>query len=332
MAHNLHFENDKASMFYVGETPWHKLGTKLDHPATAAQALKAANLNWKVVKIPMFGISNSSIIASNKFGIVREDKIGKPDCEIFGVVSDQYIPLQNADAFAFFDNIVGIGEAIYHTAGALGKGDKIWILAKLPEDIKVKGVDKVEKYLLLSNGHDGVTSVQIKFTPIRVICQNTLNLAMKTSSKPLTINHTKSLPDKLSTAAELLGIIKTTYQEISNLFEAMASKNLNNTEVQDYISTVFPLPQQTNLKSSEALKNRIMNHRSEAFRYFEYGKGNNQEHIKGTLWSAYNGITEYIDHHKKLRNTTDRTNYLLFGEGSEIKERALKVASGLVTV
>jgi phage/plasmid-like protein (TIGR03299 family) len=331
MAHNLHIENEKASLFYVGVTPWHKLGTKLDSPATASQAIKAANLNWRVTKIPMFGIINSSVIPSKKFGIAREDKIGKPDCEIFGVVSDQYVPLQNSEAFDFFDNIVGNGEAIYHTAGALGKGDKIWILAKLPEDIVVKGVDIVEKFLLLSNGHDGLTSVQIKFTPIRVICQNTLNLAMSSGSKPLAVSHLKSLPDKLAAAAELLGIIRTSYEEISGLFDKMAKTHLSDEDAEAYINSIFPLPQQSNSKDSEGKTKRVLSNRAESLHYFKTGKGNDQDQIKGTLWAAYNGVTEYIDYHKKLRNTTDRTNYLLFGEGSAIKERALNVARELVT-
>ncbi len=330
MAHNLHMENEKASMFYVGSKPWHNLGTKLDAPATAAEALVAANLNWKVVKVPMFGIINSSVIGSDKYGIVREDKIGKSECEIFGVVTDAYTPLQNTEAFDFFDNIVGQGEAIYHTAGALGKGDKIWILAKLPGEIKVKEKDIVNKFLLLSNGHDGNTSVQIKFTPIRVVCQNTLNMALSGGDKTLSIPHQKNLHSKLSSVADILGIIKAKYADLETLFINMAEKTLNADEVTDYFNAVFPLPTKLNTEAAEKVRRQIEKLRSESQIYFLKGKGNDQEGIKGTLWAAYNGVTEYIDYHKNLRQTTDRTKYLLFGAGSDIKERAMAVAKGLV--
>lgn len=318
-------------MFYVGEKPWHKLGTQLEKPATAAQALKAANLNWKVTKVPMFGISNSSVITSNKFGVVREDKIGLPDCQIFGVVSESYEPLQNIEAFKFFDNIVGQGEAIYHTAGALGVGERIWILAKLPNDIVVKGEDIVNKFLLLSNSHDGTKSVQIKFTPIRVVCQNTLNQAISGSGKTFSVTHQKNIHRKLSETSNLLGIIRTGFDEIENLFKSMVEMNLNVAEVENYYAKVFPIPQNVKSEESERKKKQMEKLHLESKVFFEKGVGNDKLGVRGTLWAAYNGITEYVDYHKVLRKSTDRSSYLLFGSGADIKEKALEVAKDFLT-
>ena len=179
MSHNLLMQNGQASMFYINEVPWHGLGTRLDKPATAHEAITAARLDWKVVKLPLFA-GSKRIPVTDRFAVVRRtgDLIQHTD-PVLGVVSHEYTPLQNQQAFQFFDPIVGQNAAIYHTAGALGKGERVWILAQLPGHIRVAGDDITEKYLLLSNSHDGKSSVTIKFTPVRVVCQNTLTLALK---------------------------------------------------------------------------------------------------------------------------------------------------------
>lgn len=330
MAHELNIEDGKASMFYTGPEPWHKLGTKLDKPATSVEAIKGANLDWEVTKIPLYGIHNSNIISSRKFGTVRKDKLDSKDCEIFGVVSNQYVPVQNVEAFRFFDSIVGSGSAIYHTAGALGNGERIWILAKLPNDIVIKNKDNVEKFLLLSNSHDGTRSVEIKFTPIRVVCQNTLNQALSSDVKPIKISHQGNVVRKLSDSKEILGIVQTTYKEIEQLFNQMSDFRLNNGKADEYFELLFPFPKEINSEADEKEMNAKKKLRENTKYYFESGRGNSEESVMGTLWTAYNGVAEYIDHHRKLRNTTDRTTYLLYGTGNDIKLRALEVAKEML--
>ena len=178
MAHNLLIQNGQASMFYLSEVPWHGLGVKLDRPATAKEAIEAAQLDWPVIKLPLFA-GSKHIVVPDKFAVVRKTRnlVQKTD-PVLGIVGKDYTPLQNCDAFRFFDPMVGQNAAIYHTAGALGQGERVWILAKLPGHIRVAKDDITEKYLLLSNSHDGKSSVQIKFTPVRVVCQNTLTIAL----------------------------------------------------------------------------------------------------------------------------------------------------------
>lgn len=162
MAHELSTENGKAAMMYVGQVPWHGLGQKLDKPATSAEAIKAAHLDWEVAKVPLYlKGSNGYRLADETFAIVRSD-VSHP--APLGIVGTSYQPLQNRAAFVWFDEIVGQDAAIYHTAGALGSGERVWILAKLPGEIRVKGDDIAEKFLLLSNSHDGKSSVQVKFS------------------------------------------------------------------------------------------------------------------------------------------------------------------------
>ncbi len=203
MAHNLEIENGEASMMYVGEEPWHGLGTKLESPASAAEAIEAAKLDWEVTKVPLYAASGRRRVAlKNRFAVVRKDLLDKKQCKALGIVGSQYTPLQNREAFSFFDPIVGEKAAVYHTAGVLGNGERIWILAKLPEDIRVTDDDITNKFLLLSNSHDGTSAVQVKFTPIRVVCQNTLTQALK-RGPTVWVAHTQNIHERLREAAEI---------------------------------------------------------------------------------------------------------------------------------
>jgi len=326
MAHELFIENGEASMMYTGKTPWHGLGTQLKKPATSAQAIKAARLNWNVAKKPLYAIGEGEVLRSDRYAIVREDKWGKPGCKVLGVVSEAYTPVQNRDAFTFFDNIVGNGEAIYHTAGALGNGERIWILAKLPADIRVTDDDVVNKYLLLANGHDGISSVQIKFTPVRVVCQNTLSQALSIDNTGIKISHSRNVHERLSGAAEDLGIIQVKYNELETAFKQMSLRSLNTADLNAYYSNVFPIPKKIKTKADKDKLKSMGEMRLHSTNYFENGKGNNLRGVKRTLWAAYNGITEYIDHHRELKNGADKLNYIWFGGGHAIKAKAFAEA------
>ena len=175
MAHNLATTNGKTAMMYVGEVPWHRLGTKLDQPATAREAITAAGLDYRVELKPLKTDDGNDV--PTRKATVRTDTN-----QVLGVVGNGYVPVQNFQAFGFLDAVVADGGLRYHTAGALGRGEKIWMLAKLPGQIQVKNsADIVDKFLLLSNAHDGSAALRVYFTPIRVVCQNTLSLAERRS-------------------------------------------------------------------------------------------------------------------------------------------------------
>jgi len=166
MAHNI---NEGKRVFTVGES-WHGLGTVVQSEVKSSEAIKLAQLDYNVVKTPLF--ANDKQLDSH-VAIIREDTK-----DILGITTPKYQIVQNIDAFGFFDTVVGDGQAIYHSAGALGNGERIWILAKLPNDIIINNEDKVEKYLCLTTSHDGKSALQMYFTPVRVVCQNTLNMSM----------------------------------------------------------------------------------------------------------------------------------------------------------
>jgi len=325
MGDNLYMQNGKASMFYVGDPPWHRLGTKLDNPATALQAIEAAGLNWEVTKQPIYaGHMEPRHQIDNLFAMMPGNRLNKPSCPVFGIVSGSYTPLQNCEAFEFFDPIVGKGAAIYHTAGALGNGERIWILAKLPSDIHVIGGDISHKYLLLSNSHDGQGSVQIKFTPIRVVCQNTLTMALR-RGPTIRVSHTRDLHERLKNAERTLGLINRRFEDIGTSFRAMTRVKMSSERLSEYLNLVFPNPPDPeNTRTIE----RIRRNRAFAEHLFANGKGTEIRGVAGTLWAAYNGVTEFIDH--RGPSHSKHLDSIWFGDGYFVKARAFMIAESKI--
>jgi len=319
MSANLLIQNGEASMFYIDEVPWHGLGTKLDKPATAQEAITAAKLDWPVVKLPLFA-GSKHIPVPDRFAVVRKtgNLVARTD-PVLGVVSNEYAPLQNREAFAFFDPIVGQDAAIYHTAGALGQGERVWILAKLPGHIRVVGDDITEKYLLLSNSHDGKSSVQIKFTPVRVVCQNTLTLALNDGPVCRVIHHA-DIHDKLKQAHEMLGIITERFDEMERSFQAMSRVQVNRQRLGEYLATVYS-------DSKEPDRQELVQRdRNWSEYFFDQGRGNQLQGVAGSLWAAFNGVTEWQDHRQTRQNSNQRLHSAWFGKSSRTKARAFSVA------
>lgn len=317
--HNLMILNGQASMFYIDETPWHGLGTRLNGPATAKEAIQAANLDWKVSKTPVFTTANGQrLVVPDTFAVVRNDPLNSP---VLGVVSKDYTPLQNAEAFGFFDPIVGENAAIYHTAGALGQGERIWLLAKLPGQMRITGDDVADKYLLLANSHDGKGSVQIKFTSVRVVCQNTLTLALG-GTESFRLIHTPDVKHRLKAAGQLLAQIRTRYDTMEEALQAMARVQVNASQLTEYLTEVFKPSDPTD----EGALVRAERNRDWAEHFFDEGKGNRLPGVRGTLWAAFNGVTELLDHRKTRQTPGQRLNSLWFGENYRLKARAFSLA------
>ena len=252
------------------------------------------------------------------FAIVRSD-VSHP--APLGIVGTSYQPLQNRDAFAWFDSIVGQNAAIYHTAGALGDGERVWILAKLPGEIRVASNDITEKFLLLSNSHDGTSSVQVKFTPIRVVCQNTLTMALNTG-RALRVAHTASMTERLKLATLNLEIITQGFKKIEGDFGSMQRVAMRDRRLDEYVNRVFPEPTD---REDEAARKRVLDARKCAGALFETGKGNDLAGVRGTLWAAYNGVAEYVDYGIGSQMPDNRLRSVWFGGGYLTKVRAYRV-------
>jgi len=328
MAHELRIENGQASMFYVGAPPWHGLGTKLDKPPTAAEAIRAANLDWEVRKVPLYaceGLNNCRV--PRRHAIVPSFDWGKQNCPIFGMVSENYQPLQNRDAFGFFDPIIKQKAATYHTAGALGKGERIWVLVQLPEPIRIVGDDLAQKFLLLSNSHDGGSAVQIKFTPTRVVCQNTLTMALE-RGPTLRVAHYGNMRERLEQAASILATVSARFAEIEKAFRTMVQVQVSQDRLTEYLAQVFPDPEPTDTVTPryERAVAQVQNQRRWSAELFEQGAGNRLKGVTGTLWAAYNGVTEMVDHRDYGFGANRRLFNVWFGTGYSTKARAFNVA------
>ncbi len=327
MPHDLYMDNDKARMMFVDELPWHGLGTPLDGPATSAEAIKAAGLDWTVRKVPLFAIEGTGVVPLNAHkGIVPEDRWGKPDCPVFGIVGRDYQPLQNVEAFEFFDSVVGGAKAIYHTAGALGKGERIWILAKLNDMMEVTESDMLENYVLLSTGHDGRTAIKITLTPVRVVCQNTLTVALSRGHEIARAHHNRNMGRHLDHARSQIRSLMNGFANLQDSFRAMTQYPMDDKAVERYVERVFPLPARTDdSKKAE----RVNIERDKCAQLFRHGKGNDDSEARGTLWAAYNGVTEYVDHWRS-RSKQRHMHNVCFGNGYRIKNRAFQLANEIM--
>lgn len=319
MSANLATTAGKPAMAWYGEKPWHGQGTEVKSAMTSAEAIKLAGLDWEVEKrnLQFLESDGTPKWLDRRFAVVRKDTE-----EALGVVGNVYRPLQNKEAFSFFDSIVGEKLAMYHTAGALGAGEKIWLLAKLPKEFWVTPEDKVEQFLLLSNSHDGTSTVTIMATPIRVVCQNTLNMALGGERKTR-VRHTLNMGAGIKEIREELGIVDQYFRTFEEMGRHLVSKKANALIVEKVLSDLG-LSQE---KAKES--GRTENIRFDILRLFERGQGNDLKTVRGSTWALLNGIVEYVDYERSARGkgyqekAESRTASLLFGSGAEIKQKAL---------
>ncbi|SIO63256.1 phage/plasmid-like protein TIGR03299 [Singulisphaera sp. GP187] len=320
MGHELCTVNGRTAMFYVGEVPWHGLGCRLDAPATAREAIQAASLDYDVTLANL--TTTDGIHVTSRRAVVRTDTD-----DILGVVGNTYVPVQNREAFAFLDTIVADGSLRYHTAGALRKGEKVWLLAKLPGQMRIRFSDDVsEKYLLLSNSHDGSSALRVFFTSIRCVCSNTLAMADREGrGEGVAIRHQGNLTSKIRQAREVLGIAARYFDDLENQFDLMSRHYPSYAQVSGYFKALYPDPEDGNPARSQ-------NVRDELFRLFENGKGQDIPEIKLTSWAMFNALTEYVDHHRPTRaksefdRAANRLDSSWFGTGARLKERAFGLA------
>jgi phage/plasmid-like protein (TIGR03299 family) len=309
MSHNINIKDGNASMFYHGEVPWHGLGKKLDKPATAEEAIKESQMDFLVEKFPLFTkIKNKEIDIPNEFATIRTDTN-----TILGTVGKNYTVVQNREVFNFFDPIIDEEEAIYHTAGVLGKGEKIWLLAKLPDYIRIEGTDDIiEKYVLLCTSHNGSMPLLMKFTPVRVVCNNTLTMALQGAEQKVTVRHTPNAEFKIREAHKKLGLINKLAKELEDAYNRMTKVKMSDSETVEFLKKVFP--------DTDKVTTKTENIRNKCYELIKVGAGMEMKHCKGTLWGAYQGVVEYADHVRTYEDSPIvRADSIWFGRSATIK-------------
>jgi len=324
MAHNINIDEQtgKASIFVVREPAWHGLGQVVDNPLTAVEAIEQAGLDWEVSKKPIYiNVDSGQLEVPGKSAIVRMDNNA-----VLGVVGRNYVPVQNKEAFTFFDHLVSEKEAIYHSAGVLGKGEITWILAKLPTDIVIGRDDLVENYVLVYDSKDGSSAVSAMMTPVRVVCNNTLTAAVNGARFKVSIRHTKSVVERLREAHKLLGLANRYRVEIEGAFNLMATKSVSKELVNQFLCRVYDVvdPEGNLIEQAGKTKESILE-------IFESSAGG-QDLVtcRGTMFGLYNALTFYYDNVSSYKDENSRAYATWFGNSTTMRNRAMKVAMDMV--
>jgi phage/plasmid-like protein (TIGR03299 family) len=318
MAHNLNETNGRTS-FASTQKAWHGLGTIVEKAMTTAQVVDLAQLNYEVGKVQTFAtIGGVNKPVPDTFATYRKDT-----GVIFGSVGNRYEIVQNRDAFTFFDSIVGQGQAIFETAGALGAGERIFVTAKMPSYIRIAGTDDLmETYVVLTSSHDGTGSIIAGVTSVRIVCQNTLNAALRNMVSRVCIRHTAKAEDRLAQAHKLLGISNIYVEKMQEVYNALALKKVSDKQVKQLLETIYPTKLKEGEKDTEA-STRIKNIRSDVFTSYMTGVG--QESILGTAFGVINGITHYICHQKNYKSADKKFDAIMDGAGAKVSQHAFEL-------
>ncbi len=354
MAHNINYneQTGKHSFFSVKEKAWHSLGQIISDYPTSAEAIIHAGLNYEVEKRPLFTydtVNNNQNINRNQNSSKQNSKTELiiPEIEVpgfyatirsdteqaLGVVGNDYEVVQNVNAFSFFDTILGSRKGIlYETAGALGKGERIFITAKLPGYIKVGRDDLIGQYLFLTTSHDGLGSITIAFTPVRVVCQNSLNAALKNSSNSVKIRHTASAAEKLKGAQEILGRSMLLAVELEAVYNRWARVKITDREVKRLLQMVMA-PNKEVLQSleegrQEELSATYNNMVSSVMEYALTSPTQQEVTTKGTLFGAYNAVTGYFQNVRNYKDKEAKFKSIMYGTGLQKSQAAFDLCAG----
>jgi phage/plasmid-like protein (TIGR03299 family) len=327
MSHQIHLDEKTGTHSFVsyGEPAWHGLGKVVDKAMTSEECIKLANLDYEVDKTTIHA----------QIDIAEEDGVGGRTYEpiddkyatfrtdtnkVLGIVGGRYEIVQNRDAFAFFDSIIDGGEAIFETAGALGKGERIFVTAKLPEDMLVAG-EPCNKYIILTNSHNGTSSIIAGFTTIRIVCNNTLQAALRGIENKVSIEHRTGAKEKLSEAYKVMNIASKYMNEVEDIFNKMAKTTIGDEQLKAYIKDVIKsdyvvkkdsiiLDESIQDEHSTRLKNQI----NAIFEFALSHPTQQTDATRGTLWGAYNSISGYYNHiHNYKRGAEQKFTSQFFG-------------------
>jgi phage/plasmid-like protein (TIGR03299 family) len=323
MAHNINFneQTGKHSFFSVKEKAWHGLGQIVQDYPKSREALQFAGLDFEVLKRPNTHklADGTEVVSESSFytyrpdtGAILGDRLGK-----------DYEVVQNADAFSFFDAIVEGDGIQYETAGALGKGEKIFITAKLPGYIKVGNDDMIEKYLFLTTSHDGFGSIMAAFTPVRIVCNNTLNAALRNCTNSIKIRHTANVKERLEQAHKVMGISNQLSIQLEGIFNQWAKVRITDKEVQKLIQLAMVPNKEVlqNIQNGELdeLSTCFKNMCDDVYEYQMSSLSQFLETTKGTVFGAYNAITGYFQNVRNYKDDEAKMKSILYGGTAQLR-------------
>jgi phage/plasmid-like protein (TIGR03299 family) len=332
MAHNI------GEMFYYGATPWHGLGTKLDKPATLKEAMSAGGLDWTVSMQPMVLAGEHQSAVPQRLAIVRDNVLPGQPGRVLGAVHPNFKVLQNRDGAALFDSMFGKGEAVYHTGGYLKKGEVVWLMAKLPKGIVLHGKDKLDTYLLFSNSHDGTLPIDIRLTTVRVVCNNTLTIALRKKDQAhfFRRGHSGNYQVLKADAEAFIKSILAQQDETQLVMEKLAHAECSVDTFAAFLKLLLPDPTRPVTADSNKAVQRgfdtriatIAEQRNQIMAVHLNGhKTPGQSDLvispaEKTWWGGLNSITAWVDHVSEVDG--DRYANAIFGGGDRLKTVAFQ--------
>ena len=300
------------SMFYVREKPWHGLGTMVSEALTSIDALICAGLDWRVVQQDVY-TGDGNLIPGFKVNLRDTD-----DAPL-GIVSDRYKVVQNEDAFQFTDDLLGEG-VTYETAGSLQGGRKVWMLARMPHRYIIAG-DEITPYLVIMNSHDGSSGIKVAMTPIRVVCQNTLNLALNTAKRTWAAKHTENVLNRVHEARETLMLAETYMGELGKGIDTLSRIKLSDRKVLEFMNEFFPVD--SDMPEAQRKNNlRLLNDMKS--RYFD---APDLAHVGRNGYRFINAVSDFATHADPIRKTKNYNENLFLRtvEGNAMIDKAYKM-------
>lgn len=309
--------HEVETMAYAGEVPWHGLGVPVSNDLTPAQMMKKAGLDWTVEQIDSYVMVGDKKVPTGMKALVRSS-----DNKVLTNIGQVWNPVQNEDAFNFFSEYVMKGDMEMHTAGSLKGGQLVWALAKVKESFDLFGGDTVESYLLFSNPHKYGFSIDVRFTPIRVVCNNTLSLSLEAKAeRSVKVGHRTEF--NANEVKKALGIASAKLHEYKDMAEFLGSKRYNIDSLVEYYNTVFPRTADKRVQNQKLSVETLSKNAKAAFDAIEQQPG--AKFAEGSWWQAFNSVT-YVTDHLQGRNADNRLYSSWFG-GNQVRKRdALKTA------
>lgn len=301
------------SMFYTRTKPWHGLGVQVQEAPESKDALRLAGLDWKVYQREVY--TDSGIKIEGYRANVRNT-----DNKVLGVVTERYKIVQNEEAFSFTDALLGKGVR-YETAGSLQEGKKVWLLARLPKEYIISG-EQISPYLVFSNSHDGSAAVRGAVTPIRVVCNNTLNLALSTAKRSWAMVHTGNIKGKIHEAQETLFMAENYMSKLGKEFEELKRQKLSERQVKEYIELLLPLEKTSSLVTAKNVKKLRDDLRA---RY--YDAPDLQDVGGNNAYRFINAVSDFATHNEPLRRTANYKENLFMRtmDGNPMIDRAYQI-------
>ena len=311
MAHELEVVNGKAKMVYAGAVPWHGLGKQISPDLTPEQVLAEAGLDWEVSKVPAFANIAGKQTAVGWSALVRSE-----DNKVLDVVSDDWNPVQNQEAFEFFNDFIAEGDMEMHTAGSLRGGQIVWALAKVKDSFELFGGDRVDSYLHFTNFHKYGCSTDVRFTPIRVVCNNTLTLSLNTKvERMVKISHRREFDG--DNVKLMLGVAQEKLSKYKEMAKFLGAKRYTADSMVDYFKSVFPV------SGPENSKKEISKSAKTALGVVDTQPG--AEFARGSFWQLFNTVT-YLTDHLAGKTADTRLQSAWYGSNKVLKTKALETA------